>query len=514
MFLEDKRFWTSLYNTVYYIILAAPLYMEEYRQRVPSERGLRVPADVPEFLPDLFEENWPGGFTSPEVEQYLRELKNLGVNSLFVNGQWRSGLHHTWSGEPEWYNPCIILPEKGFYTPEPAYGGIEGHQAFLELAHRLGMKAIAWITTSGVGFESDEFREHPEWFLHDEAGEVHASFRSRRVKHIPDANVLSPGWRRWFLENVKHLQALGYDGIFLDGIIPKKPDAWTYPWPGRGQNGAIDQVRELRREIKAIAPDFVFVTEDCSCYWNALAEISLDRYHLRFPAVPPRRDDSETVRRTDLNDGAYPRISPVDVLDYLRIGQLSLLPDAKVYGYDLKYHGLKSFPWLYYGILTDFIPVLYYRDKRVYEEEQIYRLPPQERRDTVLEERFYQEMHALLALRRERDELRRAPVLFDTLEVEPAGVVGFARPYKGRLSLVFINFWPDKKAVQSRITEPETLGLIEDGAYCVRDLLHPEVSGLDSGSWTIQRLTQPWLFWVGGYSASVLAVEPIANKGI
>lgn len=493
--------------------------MAEYRDRLGAERGLQVPADVPDFVPDLImadvhfalaeeQKRWHG-FTSPQLQQYLLEVQRVGINALYVSQQWRSGLHHTKSAEPEWRNPCIILPENGRYTPEPAYGGLEGHRAFLETVHKLGLRAIAWITTSGLGFEADEVREHPEWFLHDETGEIRASFRSARVKHVADANFLSPGWRRWFLENVKHLLELGYDGVFLDGIVPKEPDAWTYPWPGRGQNGAIDQVRELRREIKAIAPDFLFVTEDCGCYWNALAEICLDRYHLRFPSRPPRRDDPEFVCRIPINDGAYPKISPAEVLDYLRIGQLSLLPGAKVFGYDLKYHGLKAFPWLYYGTLSDLIPLTFYQDKAIYSEEHIYRLPPEEERSKELEERFYRELRAVLALRRERAELRRAPVLFDALEVEPAGIVGFARPYAGQLSLVFINFWPDEQVLQARMIRPEALELTGERTYRMRDLLHPEVSRLAGDPWTLARLTQPWSLRIGGYSASVLAVEPM-----
>jgi hypothetical protein len=492
--------------------------MAEYRDRLGAERGLQVPADTPDFVPDLimagvhfdFTEEWKTwpGFTSPELQQHLLELQQIGINGLYVANQWRSALHHTQSAEPELRSPCVILPEHGRYTPEPAYGGLEGHQAFLETVHKLGMRAIAWITTSGLGFEAEEVQEHPEWFLHDEKGEIQATFRSERVKHIADANFLSPGWRRWFLENVKHLLALGYDGIFLDGIVPKGPDAWTYPWPGRGQNGAIDQVRELRREIKALAPDFLFVTEDCSCYWNALAEIGVDRYHLRLPSRPPQRDDPEAVRRTPINDGAYPKISPAEVLDYLRIGQLSLLPGAKVWGTDLKYHGRKAFPWLYYGTLADLIPLTPYRDKVLYSEEHIYRLPPEERQNEEWEERFYRELRAALALRRERAELRRAPVLFDALDVGPAGVVGFARPYAGRLSLVFINFWPNEQIAQVKVTQPEALGLAAGATYRIKDLLYPEISRLADEVWTAERLARPWTFQMEGYGASVFAVEP------
>lgn len=417
-------------------------------------------------------------------------------------------MHHTRADEPEWRNPCIILPENGRYTPEPVYGGIEGHRAFLDLAHSLGLKAIGWITTCGVGFESDEVREHPEWFLHDEAGEIRASARSRRVNHIADGNFLSPGWRRWFVDNVKHLHALGYDGVFLDGITPKEPDAWAYPWPGQGQVGIIDQVRELRHEIKSIAPDFLFVPEDCGCYWNALGEVCLDRYHLRLPAIAPRHDDPEHIRRTPLNDGSYPRISPADVLDFLRIGQYSLLPDARVLAYDLKHHGRQSLPWLYYGALADLIPVVFYRDRATYAEPHIYALTEEELSDAALEEAFYQEMRTALALRQARDELRRAPVLFDALDTQPPGVVGFARPYAGRLSLVFINFWPDERMAQTRITRPDALGL-SGGQYQLRDLLHPEISRLAGEVRTPAQLAQPWSFPIAGYSACVLALHPV-----
>ncbi len=69
--------------------------MQHYRQTLADARGLRVPADVPASTPDLifanlsfnFDDCW-GSFTDRSVEQYLREVRDLGANCLYVNGQW------------------------------------------------------------------------------------------------------------------------------------------------------------------------------------------------------------------------------------------------------------------------------------------------------------------------------------------------------------------------------------------------------------------------------------------
>jgi len=421
--------------------------MEWYLDWVQRERGLRIPDAIPDCVPDLVwgaihETHFEPDQSFDRAIDEAKKLSEYGVNALYVANQWRSGRYHTISKHlVESKNSCVILPEGERYVPEPVYGGAPAHAKFVKESKKLGLRLIAWITLSGLGQDADEVRNHPEWFIRERGGGFASRFRSMREKHILDADPLSPGWRKFVIDNLISIRDMGYDGVFLDGMGTEHPNYASLPWYGRCQMGEVDQLREMHRVMKEIAPEFIIATEAFGCWSHAYADISWDRGHPRRPIAQPRASDSEQVKRMSPWDPDYPKIACEDIPDFVRTEQLSLLPGARVYAYDLTWHGFETFPWMYYGLTANFIPVIFHRFE-MYANE--YRLTEEEKKPQN-EDRFWGEMKDLLRLRREHRELTRGPVVFDGVSFSGKAVSAYLKPLGRACSLVLINFSPDER---------------------------------------------------------------------
>jgi len=110
-------------------------------------------------------------------------------------------------------------------------------EAFLDEAHRYGIKVIPYVTLYKVidsretkdgyhtkdhpFFKELDLVEHPEWALIDEKGNIRRPFDCERYRsgvHQSCTNVA--GLAQAYVRGVKNLMDIGFDGLFVDNAIP------------------------------------------------------------------------------------------------------------------------------------------------------------------------------------------------------------------------------------------------------------------------------------------------------
>ena len=467
--------------------------MKTFQQYIVKKQGISIPEDIPEGTENLVGCGLP---IAPfdEMRKKLKELKDMGINCVYTAGQWHSGLYN--SKIPYMQNPCVILPVNGLYTPEEKLGGVKAQKKFLNEAHRLGMKVICWITMSGISFEAQEVNEHPDWWIHDKEpwntpgkwGDFSAEAQKRLEEVVKDrtinrdygqicgGNPLSPGWRKFFIENLKSFHNFGYDGIFLDCLVHKSPDYASYPWYGECQDAEIDQMREIRHEMKKVAPDFLFVGETFGFQSQRYVDVCFDRHHPMRPSRPIRQDDSPEVKNTYWSARDFPKIDVSLIPEYFRISHLSKLPGARLVDYSIYYGSNlpkgtvpgdkeESFAWMFSCFCRDSMPLIFYFWKPYQSIEE------NKSQVTEQEKEFWKEVKRMISIRRKNRELNSGSMVFDGIHVGKSGVLAFARQYKSDVTLVLINFNSENVKTHARISKLSLLGLNVSSKYAVNDLL-------------------------------------------
>ncbi len=251
----------------------------------------------------------------PRCKALLERWKAMGYTAIFGVSSNHVGIN--------WLSPFD-------YAPCEAVGGIEGERQMLAWAHALGIRIFLWVTTVGIDRNAPEVCEHPEWFDHRRNGALFYCWDSTAPDfrgYAPDADPLSSGWRAWLKNQVKELIGRGYDGIFIDGCIPRADNHLRWSWPGEGRNGVEDQVCELAEYVRTLGKEpFTFV-EDEGLAVQGACEMTMGRYTPVAPNLPGGTFDPGMQGGPE-QQGQPMRLPPEMVRQYLLVRYASLLPDA------------------------------------------------------------------------------------------------------------------------------------------------------------------------------------------
>lgn len=139
-----------------------------------------------------------------------------------------------------------------------AFGDWEGNELYPHgmkwLAGKireLGLKPGIWVAPYVISENTDVARNHPEWLVHDAAGEVYVT-ASTRAKHALD--ITHPGARQWLHDLFKSLaRDWGYDFIKIDFVEWTLLAAERYYDPTIGKAGAYRLGFETMRA--AVGPE-------------------------------------------------------------------------------------------------------------------------------------------------------------------------------------------------------------------------------------------------------------------
>lgn len=152
-----------------------------------------------------------------------------------------------------------------YRTTNPEYGTVDDFKELVDEIHKRDMKCMIDVVYNHTSADSVLTKEHPEWFYHDESGEIAA--RIADWSDVRDLNYGCPGIWDYQCETLKMWAEL-VDGFRCDvaSIVP------------------IEFWQRARDEVAAIKPDFVWLAESVdpgfivflrSMGWNANSDCEL-----------------------------------------------------------------------------------------------------------------------------------------------------------------------------------------------------------------------------------------------
>ena len=444
-------------------------------------------------------------------EQLLR-WKTLGYTSIFAVSCNNVGQH--------WLSPFD-------YRPSEEVGGAEAEARFLHWARELGFHVLLWVTTVGIDRDAREVREHADWFTLRANGDFFYAWDSTPANHYlgyaPDADPLSSGWRNWLRGQVGEIIARGYDGIFIDGCIPRASNHARWNWPGESRNSVEDQVIELAAFVRSLGDELVTFVEDESTRTQAHCEITAGRYH---PAPPFKKKaywDQGMGGGPKVSMAAPERIPPEWVRDYFLVRYASLLPGAMTSDIVEGYLSEAARPWTVQALMGN----LYTKTHSQYvDTPETYvpcagiEPPPLDEQAPEHRRRGHDEFLALLRLRRNEPLLHDAPLSLQAVLVDgDAAVVGFLRPSPTRCFLTLIQFADRPACVQARLAEAIDLpacsyhaaGAVHACRWRIREVMH-SMRETDATPDGIISATEAHTVELDGYSFRIFELQWVEDE--
>jgi hypothetical protein len=466
-----------------------------WRDAAAERRGLvacRVPewvrrANVIEF--NMSEKNTEKGFSrldDPKCYEMLKRWRAMGYNAIFCVAQFKS-IHG-------WLSPLN-------YDAKEEVGGPAAEQQCLKWMHELGFRPFLWVTTVGIDRDAPEVAKHPDWFTRRRNGDFFYAWESNAengyLGYAPDGDPTSAGWREWLKDQVKRVIERGYDGVFVDGCIPRADNHAKFYWPGEGRNAVEEQVVDIARFARTVKPDVMTFVEDESPAEQAACELTQGRYHTCAPFFKKAYWDHGMGGGPEAAVSPPSRIPPELARDYLLLRYASLLPGVVSSDVIEGYFSEESRPWVVQSMLAG---VSFKTHSRYVDEPQTWRPfgncpePPPEEKEPSHRLRGHEEFLKLLRLVHDDPIVRDAPRTIAGVEVHgDAAVVGILRPTKDRCLLTVIQFARRQASVEITLTDPQDMPAIDrpnagdahQRTWKVKEILHSMVDQPHAGTTTI-----------------------------
>ncbi|MBI3919964.1 MAG: hypothetical protein HY318_01000 [Armatimonadetes bacterium] len=485
------------------------------------EAGCRPPRTLPRFTRDLviMADGIPGVDinTFDDLGRALKDYRDAGVTALWIGGK-------TWfcpySLKPEGPEGFIPIPQKGYVVPDPTAGGEAGLRRLIGKAHSLGMKLFVWGPTSmaGIALQSDESKTQPDWWVYDKEGKF-----SNWYPFMAPANPNSPGWRSFFLNNVRRIvKDYGVDGFWLDSswqdhqLNYRAKDGWY-----GGPNGAkLSLIDEIVAEAKKVNPECVVMAEGGGI---------------------------ETMSRVDAAYiqafGIWPTIRPDEVQRFVLAQELNRVPGIRPFGQVCEglgfYAEMSEEPrqlaencvdsWIAKTFLVstlDRVPVYFGLNWGIANLLKEARMKSsaggaartgelgaahigQEFRD------WFDSFRKINKIRAQCPEVREGETLFDCVEVSSASVVHYLRHLGNRDSVILLNADGKPQSVTARIVRPEIMHMGRGKRYRITNLMTGDLLRKADGTdtWSMTDITlKGFSISLRGYEGAVLKIRPAEPK--
>ena len=133
------------------------------------------------------------------AEKQLPRLADLGVNVIYLSPVVLADDdmdRRFWSRrtrESGTDNPRNPYRAKDFFSIDPEYGRAEDLKSFLNVCHKLGMKALVDIVYLHCGPKAVHIQEHPDFVLRNPDGTIRAGEEWPFARH----NFENPGLREY-----------------------------------------------------------------------------------------------------------------------------------------------------------------------------------------------------------------------------------------------------------------------------------------------------------------------------
>lgn len=409
----------------------------------------------------------------PKCRAMLKRWSDMGFTAIYSVSDNNVGMN--------WLSPYD-------YEPRPDVGGESGERQMLEWAHEFGLNIYLWVTTVGVDRNSRLVPENPDWFTHRINGDLFYAWESHPPLYLgyaPDADPTSRGWREWLKGQAQRVIERGFDGIFVDGLIPRASNHARWFWPGEGRNSVQDQVMELAGHVREtgrkLGREVVTVVEDESLMMQVTCDVTTGRYNPVPPHFKKAYWDHGMGGGPD-SVASEPEIIPPEMArHYLLVRYASLLPGV------LSNDGICGFqpgarPWSVQSMLAGMVGICsdsFFEGSLNADLDDMDLLQKEEK---IAYRRKIREQYIQLVQFCHREKLvHEAPMSIEGVVIEgDNAVVGILRPGGDRAIMALIQFADRPCTVQVRLAPPVDVvafdaprtGAPEKQNWRVHELLH------------------------------------------
>jgi hypothetical protein len=429
--------------------------IRRWRDEASSKYGF-VPPPCPDWARDMNIIEFhmmPGGtpgisrLDDPACLAQLKAWRAMGYNAIFAVTPNKFGVH--------WLSPYD-------YDPADTVGGPAAETQCLKWAHDLGFNIFLWITTVGVDRDSPLVKQHADWFTHRYDGSLFYAWdsgpKTNFVGYAPDGDPLSLGWRKWLEDQAVRICSRGYDGVYIDGCIPRASNHARWSWPGEGRNAVEDQVASLSKRLRALKPNLITFVEDESLSTQIHAEVVQGRYCPMPPRYPKAYWDLGMGGGPQVNTQPAAFIEPEKARDYLITRYASLLPHVVTNDILEGYICEEGRPWVVQSLMCGCVPKThsnYIEDPAKFVKLGEADAPSAKEQEPAHRLKGHEEFVGLLKYTLATPLLRQAPLSIEGVEITgDDAVVGIVRPGKDKMILALIQFANRAATVSVKLAPP------------------------------------------------------------
>ncbi len=222
--------------------------------------------------------------TFKAFEGHLQRLKDMGVNTL-----WFMPIHPISETERKGTLGSYYAVDD-YMAVNPEFGTLEDFQHLVDTAHDMGFKVILDWVANHTGWDNKWIEEHPDWYVHDENGEITYPYD---WSDIAELNFDNFEMRAEMIKCMQYwVEEVGIDGFRCDHVMGVPASFW---------NAAVYKLKSVNSEIMMLAEvsaaesftEYAFDT----CYGDSLYSQSL---------MVKGGNDAESLQRVlPLNEGLY-----------------------------------------------------------------------------------------------------------------------------------------------------------------------------------------------------------------
>lgn len=193
------------------------------------------------ILLEVYPQYYEGGFKG--IVQKLPFYKEIGFNTLYLMPHWTGG-----------YSPIDL------FAVDASYGTAEDLKELVRAAHRLGLRVLFDMVIHGFNKKSPLPQEHPEYFVHDEEGNLvlHNAWKSITC------DWASPAYQQYMVDLVAHdIAEYDIDGYRVDAAAFKSP-SWDpqIPYPAYKSGAAAPELlTKMLAFMRSAKPESVLLSE-------------------------------------------------------------------------------------------------------------------------------------------------------------------------------------------------------------------------------------------------------------
>ncbi len=174
--------------------------------------------------------------TFKAFEAHLERLKNMGINTL-----WFMPIHPISKTERKGTLGSYYAVDD-YMAVNPEFGTIEDFQHLVDKAHEMGFKIILDWVANHTGWDNAWVKEHDDWFVHDENGEITSPYDWTDTAELDFDNY---EMRAQMIKCMQYwVEEVGIDGFRCDHAIGVPASFW---------NAAVYKLKSINSEIMMLA---------------------------------------------------------------------------------------------------------------------------------------------------------------------------------------------------------------------------------------------------------------------